>query len=62
MALGDKMSEAWVNFDRTDKPGAAGLPDWPAYTKEQGSTMIFDTQSRVASHPDRKLLEAAGAL
>ncbi|CUX58107.1 hypothetical protein AGR8A_pTi20037 [Agrobacterium fabrum str. J-07] len=24
--------------------------------------MIFDTQSRVASHPDRKLLEAAGAL
>jgi len=62
VALGDKMSEAWINFSRNGRPGARGLPEWPAYTEASGSTMIFDTTSRVASHPDRKLLQAAGAL
>jgi para-nitrobenzyl esterase len=62
VALGDKMSEAWINFARNGKPGASGLPEWPAYTQVSGSTMIFDKTSRVANHPDRKLLQAAGAL
>jgi len=62
VALGDKMSEAWINFARNGKPSASGLPEWPAYTEASGSTMIFNTTSRVASHPDRKLLQAAGAL
>jgi para-nitrobenzyl esterase len=62
LALSDKMSEAWVNFARNGKPAAKGLPEWPAYTSDSGATMIFDVQSRVASHPDRKLMQAAGAL
>ncbi|MFD0466096.1 carboxylesterase/lipase family protein [Microvirga aerilata] len=62
LALSDKMSEAWVNFARDGKPSAKGLPDWPAYTSNSGATMIFDVQSRVASDPDRKLMQAAGAL
>ncbi|NTJ63267.1 carboxylesterase/lipase family protein [Agrobacterium rhizogenes] len=62
IALSDKMSQAWVNFARNGKPSAQGLPDWPAYTIGHGATMIFDKQTRVAEDPDRKLLQAAGAL
>ena len=62
IALSDKISEAWVNFARNGKPSAKGLPAWPAYTTGHGATMIFDKQSRVAEDPDRKVLQAAGAL
>lgn len=62
LALSKKMSQAWVNFARNGKPGAEGLPEWPAYTEEKPATMVFDKESRVAVDLDRKLLEAAGAL
>jgi para-nitrobenzyl esterase len=62
LALGNKMSEAWINFARTGRPSAAGLPEWPAYTEKSGSTMVFDTTTRVADQLDRKLLQSAGAL
>lgn len=62
LALGNLMSEAWINFARTGKPSAAGLPEWPAYTEASESTMVFDTVPRVAKKLDRKLLQSAGAL
>jgi para-nitrobenzyl esterase len=62
LELSKKMSQAWVNFARNGKPGAEGLPDWPAYTTDKPSTMVFDKDSRVAVDLDRKLLQAAGAL
>ncbi|OBZ94706.1 carboxylesterase [Pararhizobium polonicum] len=62
LALSKKMSQAWVNFARNGKPSAEGLPDWPAYTTDEPSTMVFDKVSRVAVDLDRKLLQAAGAL
>ncbi|MCW1411321.1 carboxylesterase family protein [Rhizobium sp. 1AS11] len=62
LALSKKMSQAWVNFARNGKPSADGLPDWPAYTSDTPSTMVFDKESRVAVDLDRKLLHAAGAL
>lgn len=62
IALGEKMSAAWVNFARTGDPNAEGLPEWPAYTDEGGATMIFDDESRVANHPDRRLMKIAGNL
>ncbi|MGV1947624.1 MULTISPECIES: carboxylesterase/lipase family protein [unclassified Agrobacterium] len=62
LELSKKMSQAWVNFARNGKPSAEGLPDWPAYTTDKPSTMVFDKDSRVAVDLDRKLLKAAGAL
>ena len=41
-ALADKMSSAWINFAKTGNPNAKGLPEWPAYTPQNGATMIFD--------------------
>ncbi|WOF42023.1 carboxylesterase family protein [Sphingopyxis indica] len=46
-AMSDTVMDAYVRFARTGDPG------WPAYTLERRETMIFDTQSRVASDPRR---------
>jgi para-nitrobenzyl esterase len=60
-ALADKMSGAWINFAKTGNPNTTGLPTWPMFTAATGSTMIFDSQSRVANHPDAELLKIASA-
>lgn len=59
--LAAKMSSAWANFARTGNPNVTGLPKWPAYTAENGSTMIFNVQSTVRNHPDKDLLQIANA-
>ena len=61
-ALADKMSSAWINFARTGNPNAKKLPTWPAYTQQNGATMIFDNKCEVKNNPDKDLLSiAAGA-
>ena len=56
-AINDMMSAIWANFARTGDPGIDTLPDWPAYTREDGATMILDTESYVANNHDLALLE-----
>jgi para-nitrobenzyl esterase len=60
-ALADKMSGAWISFARKGNPNTAGLPQWPAYTPENGSLMIFDNKCEVRSHHDEDLLKIAAA-
>ncbi len=55
--LAGKMSQAWINFARYGNPNHAGLPDWTAYTAENGATMIFDNTCEVRYHHDRELLD-----
>lgn len=56
--LGHKMGKAWTNFARTGTPGdVKGLPQWPAYTVENGATMIFNTKSEIVYGHDRELIE-----
>lgn len=57
--LAATMSRAWVQFARTGNPNVEGLPQWAAYTKEGGATMVFDDVSRVRNHHDRELLKFA---
>ncbi|MBO7552656.1 MAG: carboxylesterase/lipase family protein [Bacteroidaceae bacterium] len=52
--LSDKMSEALIAFMRTGNPNCPSLPEWPAYTPEQGATMIFNDVCEVKNDPDRE--------
>ena len=58
--LADKMSRSWINFSRNGNPAANGLPSWPAYTKQNGSLMIFDKKCEVKNHHDKELLALVG--
>ncbi len=51
LALGDKMSRAWLAFARNGAPGHAGLPAWPAYSLARRDTMVFDIQCHTACDP-----------
>jgi para-nitrobenzyl esterase len=55
--MADTMSSAWISFAKTGKPAASGLPEWQEYTRENGSTMIFDTESRLTQGHDRNLIK-----
>jgi para-nitrobenzyl esterase len=52
--LSAQVSAAWINFARHGDPNHGGLPRWPAYTPEAGSTMVFDTPCTVQNDPDRE--------
>lgn len=56
-ALADKVSDAWISFARTGNPNAKGLPEWPAYTRKNGATMILDNKSEVRYHHDDELMD-----
>lgn len=55
--LGDIMSKAWANFARTGNPNTEDLPEWPAFTAENGATMVFDNECKVVNNHDKELLE-----
>src|SRR3954471_8315855 len=49
--LARRMHESWVAFARTGQPAADGLPDWPRYTADRRSTMLFDLEPSVVDDP-----------
>ena len=51
----DAMSQAWINFARTGDPSTEEM-EWPAYTREEGATMMFDTVQEVVYHHDQELM------
>ena len=50
--LSEKMSETLLQFMRTSDPNGGGLPEWPAYTPENGETMVLTDVSEVQNDPD----------
>jgi para-nitrobenzyl esterase len=55
--MGRITSEAWVRFAHDGDPNHAGLPHWPAYSADDRSTMVFDTECHVAVDPRPALRE-----
>ncbi len=56
-SLAKQISQAWVNFAKTGTPSAEGLPEWEAYTRDGGATMLLDTESEVVHHHDKELMK-----
>ncbi|ABR75439.1 carboxylesterase/lipase family protein [Actinobacillus succinogenes] len=55
--LANTMSTAWANFAKTGNPNGKGLPQWDAYNRENGATMIFDNEVKQVQHHDEALLK-----
>lgn len=58
--LADKVSRAWINFARYGNPNHSGLPQWPAFSDDNGAMMVFNNTCQVRNDPDgdaRKLLQ-----
>lgn len=53
----DMMCDAWINFAKTGNPNHQGMIEWPAYTQENGSAMIFDEKSFIGEHHDQELIQ-----
>jgi para-nitrobenzyl esterase len=55
--LADKMSSSWLNFVKTGNPNVEGkLPDWQPHSVDNGTTMYFDSKSRIVNNHDRELM------
>lgn len=52
--VADAMSAAWIAFARRGSPNGPGLAEWPAFTPQKRSTMIFDVVSRSVDDPLRR--------
>jgi para-nitrobenzyl esterase len=57
-ALADAMSDAWIAFTRSGRPGHAGIPPWPSYALPERATMLFDAPARLQEDPWRAEREA----
>ena len=53
----EMMSSLWSSFAGNGVPEADGVPQWEAFTEENGSTMILDNKCYLAGHHDDLLLE-----
>lgn len=58
--LGETMSTALINFARTGKPSAPGLPEWKPATAQEMNTMIWNCpNSKLVVNHDKNLIESA---
>ncbi|UBM57674.1 carboxylesterase family protein [Marinilongibacter aquaticus] len=61
-ALSEKMSDALLSFMKTGTPAANGLPEWKAYSEENGETMILNDTSELKENPDKVAREGLPAV
>ena len=48
-ALSDLMASVWTQFARTGNPNGEGLPEWPAYTRENEAYLEFGAETGAGS-------------
>ena len=62
-AMAEQISNSWIAFARSGNPNNPAIPQWPAYTTANRTTMVFDTKSQAIKDfrdDERKLVQSAG--
>jgi para-nitrobenzyl esterase len=54
--LAARISDAWIALATSGDPNTAkgGLPHWKPYSPAERSTLLIDTESHLASDPERE--------
>ena len=55
-AMAATIRGIWAQFARTGEPGAEGLPEWEAFTRENGAVMVLDRTSYLSENHDAELI------
>lgn len=55
--LGEKISQAWINFARSGNPNHTGLPNWSVYNSTNTATMHFDNTCVIKPQTDKELFD-----
>lgn len=50
--LAQKMNQYWINFAKTGNPNGNGLPNWPAYNKQNQDMLDVELEGKIISKPD----------
>ena len=50
--LAQKMNQYWINFVKTGNPNGNGLPNWPAYNKQNQDMLDVELDGKIISKPD----------
>jgi para-nitrobenzyl esterase len=50
--LAQKMNQYWINFAKTGNPNGSGLPNWPAYNKQNQDMLDIELDGKIISKPD----------
>ena len=53
--MANRIGSAFIAFAKTGNPDVTAIPHWPAYNASARPVMIFDTQTRVETDPNRAL-------
>ena len=51
VALGERVSDAWIAFAHTGDPNTPALPRWPRLDAEHWGTLVIDNESRAVEDP-----------
>jgi len=55
--LSEEMSTYWVNFVKTGDPNGAGVPTWPAYSRDQERSLMLGETTEPIALPDQAQLD-----
>jgi len=50
--LAKKMNQYWINFAKTGNPNGDGLPNWPAYNKQDQEMLDVELDGKTIGKPD----------
>jgi para-nitrobenzyl esterase len=57
VAQADQLASAWISLAATGNPNNSKTPNWPAYSLQDRTTLVFDHITRAENDPRGKFRE-----